>query len=202
MRDDLTAILMILDRSGSMTPLADDTVGGFNGFITQQKAEPGDAVVTLVLFNHDYEPVYNVRPIRQVEPLTAKQYHPGGNTALLDAIGRGVHDLGKKLADMDEADRPGKVIVVIMTDGQENASKEYKRDQVRKIIEEQTDKYGWSFSFLGANVDAFAEAGAIGVGKASTMNFAATGVGVRSSLGLVSACVAAFRTGNRKPLGN
>ena len=88
---------------------------------------------------------------------------------MLDAIGRGVHDLGRKLEDMDEADRPGKVIVVIMTDGEENASKEYKRDQIRKIVEEQTGRYGWSFLFLGANIDAFAEAGGIGVGAAHTL---------------------------------
>ncbi|MBI5537981.1 MAG: VWA domain-containing protein [Deltaproteobacteria bacterium] len=202
MNNELTAILMILDRSGSMAPLADDTVGGFNAFIQEQKTQPGDAVVTLVLFNHDYEVVYNARPIQQVEPLTAATYHPGGNTALLDAIGRGTYDLGKKLADMDERDRPGKVIVVIMTDGHENASKEYKREPIRKIVEEQTHKYGWSFLFLGANIDAFAEAGAIGVAKASTMNFVADADGVRKSMGVVSASVAAFRAGGSSKLKN
>jgi hypothetical protein len=202
MRDDLTAILMILDRSGSMAPLADDTVGGFNAFIQDQKAEPGDAVVTLVLFNHEYEVFHNARPIRQMEPLTANAYHPGGNTALLDAVGRAVYDLGKSLSEMDEKDRPSKVIVVIMTDGQENASKEYKRDQIRKIVSEQSEKYCWSFLFLGANIDAFAEAGAIGVAKASTMNFVANADGVRRSLGIVSASVADFRSGGSGKLKN
>jgi len=195
MRDDLTAILMILDRSGSMMALADDTVGGFNHFVTQQKQEPGDAMVTLVLFNHEYEAVYNARPLSQVEPLTVKTYNPGGNTALLDAIGRGVHDLGQKLASMDEKDRPGKVIVVIMTDGQENASREYKREQIRKIIEEQTNAYNWSFLFLGANIDAFAEAGGLGVGAKHTMNFTASADGVRHSMRVIGQTVSKFRGG-------
>jgi hypothetical protein len=202
MRNELTAILMILDRSGSMTPLADDTVGGFNNFITQQKAEPGDAVVTLVLFNHEYEAVYNAVPIAKVEPMTVKSYNPGGNTALLDAIGRGVHDLGSKLAAMDEKDRPGKVIVVIMTDGQENASKECKREQIKKLIEEQTSRYSWSFLFLGANIDAFAEAGGLGVARASTANFVATGQGVRNSLRMVGESVSAFRAGRSSGFKN
>jgi uncharacterized protein YegL len=202
MRDDLTAILMILDRSGSMEPLTDDTVGGFNNFIDDQKAQPGDALVTLVLFNHEYEVVYNAKPIGQVEQLTAKKYSPGGNTALLDAIGRGAHDLGKGLSEMDEKGRPGKVIVVIMTDGHENSSKEYKRDQIKKIVEEQTGKYSWSFLFLGANIDAFAEAGGIGVGAAHTMNFVANADGIRHSLRMVGASVSAFRSGGSSKLKN
>jgi len=195
MREDLTAILMILDRSGSMTPLTDDTVGGFNNFIEQQKTEPGEAVVTLVLFNQEYEPVYQARPIRQVEPLTRRQYNAGGNTALLDAIGRGVHDLGRTLAAIDDKDRPGKVIVVIMTDGEENASREYSRERIRKIVEEQTNKYSWSFLFLGANIDAFAEARKLGVAAANAANWVADAQGVQHSLGLISASVALFRSG-------
>ena len=202
MRDDLTAILMILDRSGSMEPLTDDTVGGFNNFINEQKAQPGDALVTLVLFNHEYEVVYNAKPIGQVEQLTAKKYNPGGNTALLDAIGRGSYDLGKELSEIDEKGRPGKVIVVIMTDGHENSSKEYKRDRIKKIVEEQAGRYGWSFLFLGANIDAFAEAGGIGVGAAHTMNFVANADGIRRSLRMVGASVSAFRSGGSSKLKN
>lgn len=200
MRDDLTAILMILDRSGSMMPLADDTVGGFNQFLAQQKQEPGEAIVTLVLFNHDYQAVYNARPLTQVEPLTVKEYNPGGNTALLDAIGRGVHDLGQKLAAMSENDRPGKVVVVIMTDGQENASREYRREQLKKLIEEQTNKYNWSFLFLGANVDAFAEAGGIGVAAKHTMNFTASADGVRHSMRVIGQTISKFRGGGGSKL--
>lgn len=199
MRDDLTAILVVLDRSGSMAPLTHDTVGGFNSFLEHQKAEPGDAVVTLVLFNDRYEAVFNALPIAQVEPLTARSYSPSGGTALLDAVGRGVNDLGRKLAGMAEKDRPGKVIVAIMTDGEENASREYTREQVRKMIEEQTSKYNWSFLFLGANIDAFGEAGKIGIGAANAMNFVADAQGVAASLGALSACVSAFRGG--KPSG-
>jgi len=199
MRDDLTAILIILDRSGSMSPLTRDTVGGFNSFLERQKAEPGDAVVTLVLFNDRYEAVFNVRPITQVEPLTTRTYNPSGGTALLDAIGRGVNDLGRKLAGMAEKDRPGKVIVAIMTDGEENASREYTREQVRQMIEEQTSNYNWSFLFLGANIDAFSEAGKIGIAAANAMDFVADAEGVVASLGVLSACVSAFRGG--KPSG-
>jgi hypothetical protein len=195
MRNDLTAILMILDRSGSMAPLSDDTVGGFNHFIQEQRWQPGDAVVTLVLFNHDYEIVYNAKPIQDVEPLTAKRYNPGGNTALLDAIGRGVYDLGRKLGDMDENDRPGKVVVVIMTDGQENASKEYRRDKIRAVVQEQTERYSWSFLFLGANIDAFAEAGGMGIDKARSMNFQASAAGVRRTMSLISASITDMRSG-------
>lgn len=200
MRDDLTAILMILDRSGSMMSLADDTVGGFNHFIAQQKQEPGEAIVTLVLFNHEYQAVYNARPLTQVEPLTVKEYNPGGNTALLDAIGRGVHDLGQKLAAMNENDRPGKVVVVIMTDGQENASREYRREQIKRIVEEQTNKYSWSFLFLGANVDAFAEAGGIGVAAKHTMNFTASADGVRHSMRVIGQTISKFRGGGGSKL--
>jgi len=185
-----------------MEPLTDDTVGGFNNFINEQKAQPGDALVTLVLFNHEYEVVYNAKPIGQVEQLTAKKYNPGGNTALLDAIGRGSYDLGKELSEIDEKGRPGKVIVVIMTDGHENSSKEYKRDRIKKIVEEQTGKYSWSFLFLGANIDAFAEAGGIGVGAAHTMNFVANADGIRRSLRMVGASVSAFRSGGSSKLKN
>lgn len=202
MRNDLTAILMILDRSGSMAPLTDDTVGGFNHFIQEQRWLPGDAVVTLVLFNHDYEIVYNAKPIQQVEPLTAHAYSPGGNTALLDAIGRGVYDLGRKLADMDEADRPGKVIVVIMTDGQENASKEYRRDKIREIVKEQRDKYSWTFLFLGANIDAFAEAGGMGIDKSRSMNFQPSAAGVRRTMSAISASVTDMRKGGSGKFNN
>ena len=201
MRNELTSILMILDRSGSMSPLADDVVGGYNSFIAQQKAEPGDAVVTLVLFDHNYEVVYDARPIARVEPLTKKVYSPGGTTALLDAVGRGVQDLGTKLAAMEESDRLGKVIVVIMTDGQENASSDFTRDQVKKLVADQKTN-GWSFLFMGANMDAFAEAKKIGIERSCTASWVSTGAGVRHSLGLISGCVAAFRTGNWRGFGN
>lgn len=192
MRDDLTAILMILDRSGSMSPLADDTVGGFNAFIEQQKKEPGDALVTLLLFDHNHETVFSAQPIGSVEALTTKKYIPGGNTALLDAVGRGVCDLERALVSMGDG-RPGKVIVVIMTDGRENASREYKREQIQKLVQEKSKNYGWSFLFLGANVDAFAEAGHIGV--ANAVPWVSTAAGVRQMLGVVGACVSAFRSG-------
>jgi len=195
MQDDLTAILIIMDRSGSMQPLADDTVGGFNNFIEQQKAEPGDAVVTLALFNHKYDIAFSARQLGHVEPLTRKVYSPHGGTALLDAIGRGIHELGRQLVAMEEKDRPGKVIVAVLTDGEENASFEYSREQIRKLIKERTEKDGWSFLFLGANIDAFAEARSLGVDPSNAFNWIADAAGVRHGLGFLSSSVSLFRSG-------
>lgn len=193
MRERLSAILIILDRSGSMQPLADDTVGGFNGFIEQQQWEPGDAEVTLVLFNHRYEIAFSAKQLGDVEPISKKAYKPFGGTALLDAIGRGIHDLECKLAAADEKDRPGKVLVAIMTDGEENASLEYSREQIKKLIKERTEKDGWSFLFLGANIDAFAEARSLGVDPANAFNWIADAAGVRHGLGILSSSVSLFR---------
>jgi len=202
MRDDLTAILMIIDRSGSMASLADDAVGGLNTYIEEQKKQPGEGLLTLVLFNHDYEAVYTSKPLKEIPALTTAQFHPHGNTALLDAIGRGIGELGLALSTMEDRDRPKRVVVVIITDGQENSSKEYKLAQIRGLVERQQKIHGWEIVFMGANIDAFAEAGAIGIGRDHTMTFDPSGRSVRDVYKYASRSVTSVRLGKSGKLKN
>ena len=160
MRSDLTDITMVVDRSGSMQVIRADAEGGINAFIERQKAEPGDALLTLVQFNTSYEFVHVGVPVSQVPPF---QLIPSGSTALLDAVGRAINETGKRLATMDESQRPGLVIFVIVTDGQENSSQEFTCDRIRQMIEHQQTVYSWQFTFLAANQDAFAEGAAMGI---------------------------------------
>lgn len=153
MRKDLTDITVVLDRSGSMSSVKSDAEGGLNGLIADQKAAPGEALFTLVQFDSEYEFVHRAVPIKEVGPV---ELHPRGNTALLDAVGRAITETGERLAAMAEADRPGLVVFVIITDGCENASREFSLSAVRRMIKEQQEVYKWVFNFLGANADAFA----------------------------------------------
>jgi uncharacterized protein YegL len=167
---DATDIVVVLDKSGSMGSTKDDVIGGFNRFLEEQKAFPGECSISMVLFDSLCE-VKASMPIRDVAPLTDKTYVPGGMTALLDALGRAISDTGKRLAALDESRRPDKVLVVVITDGQENSSKEHTLQVVRGMIEHQQGKYNWKFMFLGANIDSFAEAGNLGFSKCATVNF-------------------------------
>jgi hypothetical protein len=162
MRTDLTDITMVIDRSGSMESIRTDAEGGINSFIEQQKQEPGEANVTLVQFDTDYEFVHSGVPIRQVP---AFKLVPRGSTALLDAVGRAVNETGARLAAMDESQRPGLVVFVIVTDGEENSSREFTRDQIRTMVEHQQLAYKWQFTFLAANQDAFAAGGSMGIAQ-------------------------------------
>ena len=162
MRTDLTDITMVIDRSGSMQSIQSDAEGGINSFIEQQKQEPGEANVTLVQFDSEYEFVHSGVPLRQVP---AFKLVPRGSTALLDAVGRAINETGARLAAMDEAQRPGLVVFVIVTDGEENSSREFTRDQIRKMVEHQQSAYKWQFTFLAANQDAFAAGGSIGIAQ-------------------------------------
>ena len=174
MRSDLTDITLVVDRSGSMSAIRDDAEGGVNTFIQEQAKQPGEALLTLVQFDTEYEFVHRAMPIKQVPPYTLT---PRGNTALLDAVGRAINETGERLAKMAERDRPGLVVFVITTDGQENSSKEFSKAQIKELIEQQHSKYNWQFTFLGANQDAFAEAGGMGIGYCGTANFAPDKVG-------------------------
>jgi hypothetical protein len=160
MRSDLTDITLVVDRSGSMQAIRQDAQGGVNAFIRKQAGEPGEALLTLVQFDTEYELVHSGVPIQQVP-----EYHlePRGCTALLDAVGRAINETGKRLSDMEEGQRPGLVTFVITTDGLENSSREFTKAQIKEMIEHQQETYDWHFTFLGANQDAFAEAGGLGI---------------------------------------
>lgn len=168
---DLRHIAVILDRSGSMQDVKTDTEGGLTAFLEAQHDAPGQTTVSLYQFDDKYEAVYERTPLDQVPPFTLR---PRGATALLDAIGRTITTLGEHLADTQEADRPGEVIVVILTDGHENASAEYTKSRVKTLIGEQQDTYGWKFVFLGADQDAFTAAGGIGIRAESTLSYSGT----------------------------
>lgn len=159
-----TEIVMVLDKSGSMQRLKEDAIGGFNKFVEEQKAEPEEATLRLVQFDTNYF-VGPVFPLPSVPALTAASYKPGGWTALLDALGRTILETGRRLAAMPETSRPDKVIVVTITDGEENSSHEFSLTQVRDMITHQQDRYSWKFIFLGANQDAFAEARKLGMNQ-------------------------------------
>ncbi len=160
MNPNVTDITLVVDRSGSMQSIRDDAEGGVNAFIANQAKQPGEAFLTLVQFDEEYEFLQKGTPISQVPSFTLV---PRGSTALLDAVGRAINETGARLAKMNEPDRPGLVIFVIVTDGQENSSKEFSKDQIKNMVQHQRETYGWHFTFLGADQDAFAEAGAMGI---------------------------------------
>lgn len=168
MRADLTDITLVVDRSGSMESIRTDAEGGVNAFIAQQAKQPGEALLTLVQFDTEYEFLHRGVPVQQVPPY---QLVPRGMTALLDAVGRAINETGARLAAMKAEDRPGLVVFVVMTDGLENSSREFSKDQIRQLITRQQDQYSWHFTFLGANQDAFAEAGALGIAAAGAANY-------------------------------
>ncbi len=174
MRADLTDITMVIDRSGSMASIQSDAEGGINTFIESQKSEPGEALLTLVQFDTEYEFVHKGVSIATVPSFTLV---PRGATALLDAVGRAINETGARLAAMDETQRPGLVVFVIVTDGQENSSKEYTREKIREMIQQQQSGYKWQFTFLAANQDAFAEGASLGIDQAGVANYAAANVG-------------------------
>ena len=163
MKQNLTEIVFILDRSGSMAGLEKDTIGGFNAMMEKQKKEPGEALISTVLFDNNTQVIHDRVPLERMEPLTEKEYFVRGSTALLDAVGGAIHHIGNVHKYAREEDRPEKTLFVITTDGMENASRLYSYDRVRAMIQRQQEKYGWEFLFLGANIDAAEEAGRFGI---------------------------------------
>ena len=164
MKKNLTELVFILDRSGSMSGLETDTIGGFNAMIEKQKKEPGEALVSTVLFDHETEVIHDRVDIQKIEPMTRNEYYVRGCTALLDAVGGAIHHIGNVHKYAREEDRPEKTLFVITTDGMENASRKYSYEKVRTMIQRQKEKYGWEFIFLGANIDAAKEAARFGIG--------------------------------------
>jgi hypothetical protein len=167
-RSDLTHIYFLLDRSGSMQSIKSDTEGGFAAFVEEQRRAPGDCRVTLAQFDHEYDVVYSGVPVAAVPPLALQSR---GTTALLDAMGRLVTDAGAELAALPEHERPGTVIVAVMTDGLENASREWTHTAIRSLVEQQTSAYAWQFMYMGADQDAIEVGARLGVDAAYSVTY-------------------------------
>jgi hypothetical protein len=194
MKDQFTRIAIILDRSGSMESCKESTVSGFNEFIRAQRELPGEAMVKLVQFDDRYETVFDMN-LKKCPELNQSTFVPRGSTALLDAQGRTIVELGQELAALPEKERPAKVVVVTITDGLENASRLYNLDQIGGMIKEQRDKYNWDFVFLGANQDAIQTAAAMSIPMPSAMSYSTSKAGVAATMAAVSNYVGAYRSG-------
>jgi uncharacterized protein YegL len=177
----LTEIAFVLDRSGSMTACQEDAIAGFNHFLREQAAEPEGVHFSLVLFNETVELTADRVPIDQIAPLTPLTYQPGGSTALLDAVGHTIDKLGKQLAAMPAPERPGQVIVAILTDGYENSSQDYSWEEVAQRVERQTTVYNWTFFFLGANQDAWDTGQKMAMRRANTATYRSDGTGTAAA---------------------
>ena len=176
-----------------MGGLERDTIGGYNSFIEKQQKESGEANLSTVLFDHEYELLHDKIDIRKVKPLTKNEYFVRGTTALYDAIGNSIEITGKRLAETEEKERPSKVIFVITTDGMENASNEYTQEKVKSMVEHQKEKYSWEFLFLGANIDAVKTAASFGIEKEMAVDFLCDSEGVELFYSEVSKAVSKVR---------
>ena len=192
MNMNLTEIVFLIDRSGSMGGLETDTIGGFNAFIDKQKQLEGNTIVTTVLFDDKYEVIWKGITAEKVK-LTNKEYFVRGSTALLDAVGKTILEVGYRLSNMVEEARPAKVIFVITTDGMENASKEFTYKKVKELIKHQQEKYHWEFIFLGANIDAAKEADSIGISQNNAFSYEASKEGVEKMYSLACEVVSKKR---------
>ena len=193
MKKNLTEIVFILDRSGSMAGLEDDTIGGFNAMIEKQKGEPGEAFVSTVLFDNVSEVIHDRVDVQKIQPMTRRDYYVRGCTALLDAVGQAVHHIGNVHKYAREEDRPEKTLFVITTDGMENASRHYSYDRVKTMIQRQKELYGWEFLFLGANIDAAKEAARFGIRADRAANYHADCRGTAVIYEAMSEAVCAVR---------
>ena len=193
MKKNLTELVFILDRSGSMEGLEKDTIGGFNAMIKKQRAEAGEAVISTLLFDDETEVIHDRVTLENIPELTEKEYYVRGCTALLDAVGGAIHHIGNVHKYAREEDRPEKTLFVITTDGMENASRRYTYDRVKAMIRRQKDKYGWEFLFLGANIDAAREAARFGISEDRAANYHADPQGTEVIYKAVSETVCNFR---------
>ena len=203
MKEDYTHISVILDRTGSMESIRDDTIGGFNTFLKEQKEQPGTATLTLVQFDTQdpYEIIHRFQPIKEVSELTRETYVPRAGTPLLDAMGRGINDLEQNLSELKDKDRPAQVIFVVITDGQENSSKEFRKDQVEKMIKERTEKDSWQFVFLSADLEAIGDAMSLGIDADAALLFDKSGKGTHKAWHMLSLRTSDVRAGRKKKMG-
>ncbi len=194
MKKNLTELVMILDRSGSMAGLEADTIGGYNGMIRKQRETEGEVLVSAVLFDNRIEVLHDRIPLDQVPEITEKEYFVRGCTALLDAVGGAIHHIGNIHKYAREEDRPEKTIFVITTDGMENASHMYTYDRVKQMVERQKEKYGWEFLFLGANIDAIETAGRFGISADRAANYHSDHAGTALNYDVLSDTVLEMRS--------
>ena len=194
MNKELTEIVFILDRSGSMSGLESDTIGGYNALLEKQKEAPGDAIISTILFDDRREVLHNRLDIKKVKPLTQEQYFVRGCTALLDAVGGAIDHIESLHKEIKEANRPEKTIFVITTDGMENASCEYGYNRVKWMIERQKEREGWEFIFLGANIDAIGVAESFGISADHAANYHADSEGTKLNYKVVSEAICNFRS--------
>lgn len=192
MQTNLTEIISLLDRSGSMGGLEEDTIRGYNDFVEKQSRMDGEAIITTVLFDDKYEVLWNGIDIKEAK-ITEKEYFVRGYTALLDAVGKTIIEVGARLSKTKEGDRPDKVIFVIITDGKENASREFTYEKVNELIKHQKDKYNWEFVFLGANIDVEKEAENLGIPLKNTYRYVTTKAGLNDMYGILCEVVCEIR---------
>lgn len=193
MRKGLTEVIFILDRSGSMSGLEADTIGGFNSMIAKQKKEEGEAYISTVIFDDKTEVLYDRVPVSKIEPMNDKQYYVRGCTALLDALGGAIHHIGNVHKYAREEERPEKTLFIITTDGMENSSRQYSYEKVKKMVERQKKKYGWEFLFLGANIDAIEVAERFGIAANRAINYESDCQGTQLNYEVLSRTVSEFR---------
>ena len=200
LKETLTEIVFILDRSGSMAGLEADTIGGFNSLIAKQKKETGKALLSTVLFDDKSEVIYDRVPLEQVPAMTDKEYYVRGCTALLDAIGGAIHHIGTVHKYARPEDRPNKTLFIITTDGMENSSERYTYEKVKSMVERQQSRYGWEFIFLGANIDAISVANRFGIDKNHAANYHADEIGTALNFDVLSEAVCRVRQCEESPL--
>ena len=196
MKKGLTEIVFILDRSGSMSGLESDTIGGFNSLIQKQRKEEGEAIVSTVLFDDTSEVVYDRVPMEDVADLTEDVYFVRGCTALLDAVGGAIHHIGNIHKYARDEDRPEKTLFIITTDGMENASRRYSLAKVKSMVERQKNKYGWEFLFLGANIDAIEAAGHIRICADRAVTYQSDGAGTALNYEVMEEAIHHIRVGS------
>jgi len=201
MKKGLTELVFILDKSGSMGGLETDTIGGYNTMLKKQQTVNGECHITTVLFDNNYELLHDRIDIKAVSTITEKEYQVGGSTALLDAIGRTIHKIGNAQKHTADDYRAEKLMFVIITDGEENSSREYSAERIKQMIERQKTRYGWEFIFLGANIDAVETAGCFGISADRAQNYHADSEGVELNFRMMSEAVVTFRECSAMPEG-